>query len=67
MTKLRHGQVAHLEKKRWRREAATEAQGLDGATEADSGCARKCCGERGLDAAGGRGHTEGCPEQLTVR
>jgi hypothetical protein len=29
-----------------------EAQGLDGATVADSGCARKLSGERGPDASG---------------
>jgi hypothetical protein len=45
-------QVAHLEEKRWRREAAVEAQRLDGATVADSGYARKRFDERGPGAAG---------------
>jgi hypothetical protein len=59
--------VAHLEQKRLHHEATTEAQGFDGATMADSGCARKRSGERGTEARGGKGHTEGCPEQLTER
>jgi hypothetical protein len=48
-----HGQVAHLEQKRWHREATMEAQGLDGAMVADFGYARKRSGEREPDAVGG--------------
>jgi hypothetical protein len=44
--------VAHLEGKRWSREATAEEQRLDGATMADSGCARKRSGECGPDATG---------------
>jgi hypothetical protein len=47
-----HGQVAHLEQKRWHREATAEAQGFDGATVADSGYARNRSGERGPNAVG---------------
>jgi hypothetical protein len=37
-----------------------------GSTAAGLWLRKNCSSERGLDAAG-RGHTEGCPEQLTVR
>jgi hypothetical protein len=52
MTKLRAraGHLPRAEALASQNEA--EAQGLDGATVADSGCARKRFGERGLDAAG---------------
>jgi hypothetical protein len=52
MTKLRAraGRLTRAEAMASRNEA--EAQGLDGATMVDSGCARKRSGERGPDAAG---------------
>jgi hypothetical protein len=45
-----HMQIAHLEGKRWRHEATTEAQRLDGATTVGLRLRKDCFGERGLDA-----------------
>jgi hypothetical protein len=44
-----------------------EAQGFDGAMVADSGCVINAPVTADRTQQGGRGHTEGCPEQLTVR
>jgi hypothetical protein len=59
--------TAHLKQKRWSREATAEAQRFDGATVADSGCARNAPVSADWTQQGERGHAEGCPEQLTVR